>query len=659
MDEDEQSRKDTFQDLAYALHVGDLFTMFRLCGTSEPRIPFTTTSISPYLPAGRSPAEPVQCHPLGVAAMYSHPEVVSRLLSIPEVVPHIDDPVFNLCKCPFQPVDPHALADYGVTDDTGQWTALHLTICQGKDIEHNYGARITPPDHEPSLQIVKDLIKAGASLTVSADPSHQAKITILHTAALKGRDDVLSYVLSPDFPREEEVDINARDHKGRTPLHYAALRYSSSSSILDDDKGDDDKGDVLPCIKLLLSAGANPEIRDNYAQTPFTTALNFGCLSAAKHLLLEGGAKHQFRFRCLHTNRLCYPLQVLAYSYETFFPTSSPAPYPGELGPVIRLTWEAQRADLLDTIIRLSPPDRASSLIDCGHLEESINMDEDDEEQVLHPLTLAAGDGSNPATALSFFLSHGADPNARSGYTNGRWVTAMHEAILSTPRRPTLMELQFHPDYYPPSGRICAIGPDASVVGEADAPPPRIDTPMQLHQWTAILKCVVLAMAGARIRTQNSDGHTVLDLAILRSELEESVDQFDHDDPCEPYRYCTYKFVGALLSNLIRSSKKDPSPQPLLDAEDMRYLAEKLREVIVKNPVLAYKMAAAGVDLALVMEQRHEVGQEAMAARENGTLTVGRVDPFYAINHVDKLVKEAKKNLELAAFIGHLESMLL
>ncbi|KAK3503360.1 ankyrin repeat-containing domain protein [Neurospora crassa] len=549
MEEDEQSRKDTFQALADALRVGDLFTVFRLCDTSEPPIPFTTTSISPYLPTGRSPLEPVQCQPLGVAAMFSHPEVVSQLLSIPKVVPHIDDPVFNLCKCPFQPVDTHALADYGVLDYTGHWTAWHLVICPGKDIVHNYvyGARIIPPDYEPSLQIVKDLLKAGASLT--------------------------------------EVDINARDHEGRTPLHYVALRYSSSS-FLDKDKGEDDEGGDLSCIKLLLSAGANPEIRDNYSQTPFNTALNFGCLFAAKHLLLEGGAKHQFRFLCLRTNRLCYPLQ-------TDF-------------------------DLLDTINRLSPPDRASSLIDCGRLEESITMEED-ENQVLHPLTLAAGDGSNPATAVSFFLSHGADPNARSGYTKGRWGTAMHKAILSNPRRPGLMLLKFHPDYDPETGRIHAIGPDASV--------------------------------GARIRTPNSEGHTVLDLAIHRSELHESVDQFDHvlDDP---YRNCTYKFVGALLFSLIQPYKKDPPPQPLLDAEDMRYLAEKLREVIVRNPVLAYEMVAAGVHLAVLMEQRHEVGREAMTARKNGTLTVERVDPFYAMNFVRLLVTEANEDLELAVMIA-------
>lgn len=79
------------------------------------------------------------------------------------------------------------------------------------------------------------------------------------------------------------ASINARDHRGRTPLHVACASCHSKSS----GGGESDLA-LLECIELLLSSGALEDARDAKGQTALHLSALAGNLSAARALVAAG-----------------------------------------------------------------------------------------------------------------------------------------------------------------------------------------------------------------------------------------------------------------------------------------------------------------------------------------------------------------------------------
>jgi ankyrin repeat protein len=97
------------------------------------------------------------------------------------------------------------------------------------------------PMHFASVKSIGVLVAAGAEI----DATDDAGMTALHQAAKQGRNDAVAELL------RNSASVFAKDKKGRTPLHYAAMAQGSEA-----------------VIDSLLAGGAPVSVRDDEGLTP-------------------------------------------------------------------------------------------------------------------------------------------------------------------------------------------------------------------------------------------------------------------------------------------------------------------------------------------------------------------------------------------------------
>lgn len=255
--------------------------------------------------------------------------------------------------------------DIEVKDCLGQ-TPLHLASLIGHVnlIERllRHGANVEAHDRfgdlpitnavdEGHLECVKLLLNYGAANSVK---DHKGR-TLLHLASIKGRPNVLQYLLT-ELP---SLAPNCQAKNGETPLHGAV------------------GSDLVPCVRILLEFGARTDVLDNSQRSPARAAREKASLECLA-LLREARLKE-----------IEYDKEKAGENPPKMISSSS-----GHLR-----TFEADlEMPLCSAIEKLDPPELNQHLESLGSdLEPLIKADEG---LMRNPLHVAARNGKTDAARL-------------------------------------------------------------------------------------------------------------------------------------------------------------------------------------------------------------------------------------------------------------------
>jgi ankyrin repeat protein len=180
------------------------------------------------------------------------------------------------------------LLDAGANPDLqDKWKRTPLILCActcNRDafrvlMDKNVGIELATPHSGTALQnasgygqlaMVNELLARGANANHSSQNTGE---TPLITACKWNHAQVVIPLLSAG------ADVKARDHSGRTALHYAI------APILN-----------VPLVELLLEKGADPAVADNNGVTPITQARLLGFEGMAEEMEKKAGAPEPFLF---------------------------------------------------------------------------------------------------------------------------------------------------------------------------------------------------------------------------------------------------------------------------------------------------------------------------------------------------------------------------
>ncbi|XP_063590438.1 transient receptor potential channel pyrexia-like [Penaeus indicus] len=221
---------------------------------------------------------------------------------------------------------------------------------------------VTAPANAPRLLGL--LLDAGAP----AEATNARGLTALHVAALRGISPCVRRLLSAG------ADVNYQDSDGRIPLFYAARSRRDTARR---------------CLQMLLEAGSSLDVPDTYGATPLHAAVESGNVAAVE-ALLRAGANHA----CKDAEG-CTPLHSASSSLmaETLLAAGADVTFPDNCNK-----------SSLDKAIRYKSS-IAHTMLGAGLAVQGDLQDSD--LRVYFHLNLAGGGARGEASLLNTMVTHG------------------------------------------------------------------------------------------------------------------------------------------------------------------------------------------------------------------------------------------------------------